>query len=396
MDKRIHFLDQMRSHMMLLGVVLHVAGNYNTMPVGELWPYKDLSTDGFFSFLVTFIHSFRMQVFFLVAGFFAAMLIGKNGNLAFLKNRSKRILLPFLLLFLPISGACFVLFRQGAAIMAARGAEVEFQAQWPLYHLWFLYYLFIYCLLAVPLCWVLQRVALNTGLIARFVRFLPWVLCLMLAGIHIIKGSYLLDTPVGFGIVWGVFSQYGLFFAVGLVGYQCRDIFFAGFISWKRWLSLALVAVVLFVATVSYTAQTQPDDPHAVVWYGAVFLGFYYVALCWAIMALYQRYFNRFSRVGRYLSEASYWVYLVHLPLAIAIPMMMDGWMVTGWIKFVLALASVFAISIVTYHFLVRSTALGALLNGHKRAFVWPFSAGPDLQSSAGQTTVSLQQTHKE
>lgn len=373
MDKRIHFLDQMRSHMMLLGVVLHVAGNYNTMPVGELWPYKDLSTHGFFSFLVTFIHSFRMQVFFLVAGFFAAMLIGKNGNLAFLKNRSQRILLPFLLFFLPISGACYVLFRQGAAIMAERGIEVEFLAQWPLYHLWFLYYLFIYCLLAIPLCWLLQRIAADAGRIRHMTKWLPWMLGLILAVIHVIKDSYLLDTPVGFTIVWGVFAQYGLFFLVGLVGYQCRDVFFAGFASWGRWLALALCAVVLFVATVSYTAQTQPDDPQAVVWYGALFLGVYYVALCWTIMALYQLYLNRFSRVGRYLSESSYWIYLAHLPLAIAIPIMMDGWAASAWAKFPLALLTVFALCVVSYHFLVRSTALGWLLNGRRRPFVWCF-----------------------
>lgn len=95
LDKRIHSLDQMRSRMMLLGVMLHVAGNYNTMPASELWPYKDSDTHGIFSALVVLIHSFRMQIFFLVAGFFAAMLISKNGNLAFLRHRSQRVLLPF-------------------------------------------------------------------------------------------------------------------------------------------------------------------------------------------------------------------------------------------------------------------------------------------------------------
>lgn len=131
--------------------------------------------------------------------------------------------------------------------------------------------------------------------------------------------------------------------------------------------------MVLFVATVSYTAQTQPDDPNAVVWYGALFLGGYYVALCWTIMALYQRYLNRFSRVGRYLSESSYWVYLAHLPLAIAIPIVMNSWAASAWIKFPLALLAVFALCVVSYHFLVRSTALGWLLNGHRRPFAWRF-----------------------
>ena len=367
MEKRIHFLDQMRSHMMLLGVVLHVSGSYTTLPAGELWPYKDLSTHGIFTVLAIFIHSFRMQVFFLVAGFFAAMLIGKNGNGAFLKNRSQRILLPFLLFLLPICVSCFVLFRHGVYLMASRGIAVNMPTVWSLYHLWFLYYLYLYCLLAVPLCRVLRGVFSNPRQDVRIVSLLPWALAVALAVIYLMAENYVLETPVGFNLIWSVFIQYGLFFATGVIGYQCKDTFFTGFASWWRWLLIALVALILFVATAIHTAQTQPDNPQAVRWYGAMLLGVYTVALCWMLVALYQHYLNRFSRVGRYLSESSYWIYLVHLPMAIAIPMLMDQWPLTGWLKFMVALVAVFAIGVVTYHLLVRSTVLGVLLNGRRR-----------------------------
>ena len=261
MDKRIHFLDQLRSHMMLLGVVLHVAGNYNTMPAGELWPYKDADTYGVLSVLVTFIHSFRMQVFFLVAGFFAVLLMDARGVQGYLRNRSLRILAPLLLFVLPLTLACGWLFRQGADLMALRGVTVDFDAQWPLYHLWFLYYLFIYCLLALGLNGPVRTWMASAARARRAVLALPWLLVLALALVHGLKGSYLLDTPVDLHLVWGVFAQYGLFFLAGMVGYHGRAEFFASFASWKRWLVLTLAALIAFVASASWTAKANPENP---------------------------------------------------------------------------------------------------------------------------------------
>ena len=43
------------------------------------------------------IHGFRMPLFFLVSGFFTAMLWRRRGLVALLKQRAKRILLPCLL-----------------------------------------------------------------------------------------------------------------------------------------------------------------------------------------------------------------------------------------------------------------------------------------------------------
>jgi uncharacterized protein (DUF433 family) len=65
--------------MMLLGLVLHSAVSFCTLPLGRAWAYKDASTHVLFDVLVLFIHVFRMPLFFLMAGFFAAFLYYRRG-----------------------------------------------------------------------------------------------------------------------------------------------------------------------------------------------------------------------------------------------------------------------------------------------------------------------------
>jgi len=87
---RRHDLDALRAIAMLLGICLHAMMPYT----GEAWVIMDNHASRFFFYLVGFIHGFRMQLFFLVSGFFTAMLASRGGPAGMLKNRAARILLP--------------------------------------------------------------------------------------------------------------------------------------------------------------------------------------------------------------------------------------------------------------------------------------------------------------
>src|ERR671911_846280 len=95
--QRYHSLDALRAAMMLLGLVLHSAASYTQAPLGSLWPYHDPQTSVAFDLLIFFIHLFRMPVFFVVAGFFAALLYYRDGLAGFARNRVRRVLLPLVL-----------------------------------------------------------------------------------------------------------------------------------------------------------------------------------------------------------------------------------------------------------------------------------------------------------
>ena len=72
---RRHDLDALRAVAMLLGIVLH--GLMPFMP--GLSVIHDTQTAGWVWILFLGIHGFRMPLFFLVSGFFTAMLWHKRG-----------------------------------------------------------------------------------------------------------------------------------------------------------------------------------------------------------------------------------------------------------------------------------------------------------------------------
>jgi peptidoglycan/LPS O-acetylase OafA/YrhL len=86
-------LDAVRAFAMLLGIALHAALSFATIP----WIVQDSHRNEVFSLFFYAVHGFRMPVFFLVSGFFTAMLWRKRGLPALLKQRAKRVLLPCML-----------------------------------------------------------------------------------------------------------------------------------------------------------------------------------------------------------------------------------------------------------------------------------------------------------
>ena len=78
---------------MLLGIALHAGLSFTPFP----WAVQDERQSNFFWFLFAAIHGFRMPVFFVLSGFFTAMLWRGRGLKPVLSHRFRRVLLPFLL-----------------------------------------------------------------------------------------------------------------------------------------------------------------------------------------------------------------------------------------------------------------------------------------------------------
>ncbi len=96
---RLHALDAVRAYALLLGVVLHsIAGFLQDFPIAA-WVDTPSTTAAVIYYV---IHIFRMSAFFLMAGFFARMVVERRGMKAFVKDRAKRIAIP-LFLFGPVT-----------------------------------------------------------------------------------------------------------------------------------------------------------------------------------------------------------------------------------------------------------------------------------------------------
>lgn len=86
-------LDALRAGAMLLGIVLHASLSF----FPSLWMVADSRSEPSFGVVFSAIHGFRMPLFFVMSGFFSAMLLHRRGWLALVGHRYRRVLLPLLL-----------------------------------------------------------------------------------------------------------------------------------------------------------------------------------------------------------------------------------------------------------------------------------------------------------
>jgi peptidoglycan/LPS O-acetylase OafA/YrhL len=89
---RRHDLDALRAFAMLLGIALHASLSFSTLP----WIVHDTRQSELYSLFMLVVHGFRMPLFFLVSGFFTAMVWRRRGLASLLKQRAVRILIPLL------------------------------------------------------------------------------------------------------------------------------------------------------------------------------------------------------------------------------------------------------------------------------------------------------------
>ena len=88
------------------------------------------------------------------------------------------------------------------------------------------------------------------------------------------------------------------------------------------------------------------------------------VTLTIGLLGLFVRYFKFENKIIRYLSDSSYWIYLVHLPIIVIIQTVMIEYDVHFVAKFLFNLSLTTFISLITYHLYVRYTIIGTVLHG--------------------------------
>jgi peptidoglycan/LPS O-acetylase OafA/YrhL len=370
--------------MMLLGLVLHSFISYGEAPYGEAWPFKDQFTNPAFDWIVAFIHWFRMPIFYSMAGFFAAMLHRKRGAGGLARNRASRILVPFVLswivLWPPIMmGFVFANAAQSTSVAEGLAAAGMAAAAGPLMyrdvtaHLWFLYYLlwfYAVFLAIVPLVRRLPESWRSAGLdvFARLMRSplrplwfaVPTALTLWLMRFG------MLETSTSFIPDHRTFLAYFVFFTFGWLLYLKRDLLKT--FTRLAWTQVALGTVLFFVnmVAVGVLIGSLPEWNLAafatVVLTGALTIWL----LLFGFTGLFLRYLDRPVPVVRYIVDASYWLYLIHLPFTIWIPGLLSHMQWPGVVKALVVLAVSCPIWVATYHYLVRGSIIGKTLNGRR------------------------------
>ncbi|MEM6685676.1 MAG: acyltransferase family protein [Bacteroidota bacterium] len=378
---RIHSLDSLRGIMMMLGLVLHSALTYNVTNHGNMWILKDSETNIATDFLVLMIHSFRMPIFFLIAGFFGAMLFYERSPKRMIRNRIARIVLPFivfLMLLAPILDFSFgfsyqTLSGDSEALEKTLAFFTDVTAFLPdsTSHLWFLYYL-IYCtLFTFIIALVISKTQKLTAKIKSFGDWIfskPLLRILCFAGMTFIILT-ILQTPMvnsstAFVPDVHTFVYYVSFYVIGWLLYASKQHLH----TFKKYDWLCTITAILLVVTQGILIQYADLDlkPNS---NSPLLIGFSSVIVwlfIFGITGLFIRYASHHSKRMRYISDASYWVYLIHLPLTALFPLTLWKLPIGAIPKFLLVTTMTGIVCFVTYNYCVRNTLIGKFLNGRK------------------------------
>ncbi|EPM2499147.1 acyltransferase family protein, partial [Salmonella enterica subsp. enterica serovar Alachua] len=89
---REYFLDSIRAWLMLLGIPFHISLIYST----HSWHVNSATPSWWLTLFNDFIHAFRMQVFFVISGYFSYMLFLRYPLKRWWKVRVERVGIPML------------------------------------------------------------------------------------------------------------------------------------------------------------------------------------------------------------------------------------------------------------------------------------------------------------
>ena len=365
--EREYFLDSIRAWLMLLGVPFHVSLMYST----QNWTVNSAIPSLWLTLFNEFIHSFRMQVFFVISGYFSYMLYLRYQPGRWLKVRFERVGIPFLVAIPLITLPQFFMLKDVANKFPGWDQFSWYQRYntlvWQLIsHLWFL---LVLLLLTATGLWLFSLFRRHHDKLSTLTVTWPRLFSALTLAV----------------LLWGTFRRLMLWQLPGVLSdglftlAVMQTLFFLPFFALGAFAWINPQAKALFIR------------PHPVLWAGAViaFLlyhlnlhhsagdGWLYEldALISMVMGLCMlnicfssghRLLNYSSAKVSYLVNASLFIYLVHHPLTLIFGLWIMPLIHSDTLGFFAGLLFVFGLSFLLYEIHLRIPVLRFLFSGKK------------------------------
>ncbi|MBS0294740.1 MAG: acyltransferase family protein [Proteobacteria bacterium] len=379
--ERLHALDAVRAFALLAGIAFHATLSF--LPGPQVWVVMDSQRSEALSVGFYVLHIFRMTTFFLIAGFFARMSLEKRGLWGFVGDRLKRIALPLAVMWPILITAIVAMFIWGASTSGALPSNappppLPTAATFPLTHLWFLYVLLMLYAGALLLRGVARTIDWG-GWLSRATDRLAGALIGNPLGLILLAaplGAWLFYAPKWLpwfgiptpdtGLVPNAAALIGFGTAFGLGWLLNRRIDLLQALQ-RRWLLNLVLATGLIVACVFQAGPEPRLTPMPRDGAKLIYAGCYVLAIwtsTFALIGLAQRFLSGYSAARRYLADASYWLYLIHLPVVMAGQILVARLDWPWPLKFAAILGVSVPLMLVSYQLLVRHSFIGRILNG--------------------------------
>lgn len=341
-SKRLSELDWLRVILVFAVFLHHVGMPFN----GDGWVIMNADSSKALDDFMVYFEQFRLPTLFLIAGVGAHLLLSKIRPASFALDKVKRLLIPLLvgiLLIIPPQNY----FKNPAEFESLFQAFPQLMLKFDSMHLWFIEYLFVFSLLAIPLHFMLKSkpgqgfVNLIAGLTQKWWGLLSFglVLAALRTGLKIPFPS---DSKAIENLSSSTF--YLFFFIMGMVLSQRPEIWARLGQRWKLH-TVALViltGVFYFYYFVDFSAYGSAQTLWSIWWALCSILAW---TACLSFMGAAQTFL---TRTPTWLMKANmliYPFYILHQTVIVICAFYIVQWPAAIGIKLTALLASSFIIT---------------------------------------------------
>jgi hypothetical protein len=338
---RLVFVDHLRAALVILVVLHHVAVVYGAVtpfyyvepPMNDPLAYLVLLVFALFN------QAWFMGALFLIAGYFTPGSFDRKGSGSFLRGRLVRLGIPLVFFIFVLGPISSIGYWQMPASLTGITNPLSWQAYPFLLNMgpmWFVALLLVFDFGYAA--W--RRLTRNRTASPVQAPSTPSYLGIGLFALALALASYLMRIiiPMGqdvFGFpTLSYLPQYLSFFVIGTVAYR-RNWFrtVPGSMGIVGFVAALVAAVLLFPLALS--GRLFSLDLAAVeglkgngTWQSAVYAlwdSIFAVGMCLAAITFFRSFFDRESRLGRFLSQQSYAVYILHSPILVLLAVALKG-----------------------------------------------------------------------
>lgn len=349
-EQRLHFLDNLRAFAVLLVILCHSGGVYESSGIWAMfWIVDDPAINNQAGIVNIILDIFMMPTLFFISGYLAPASLRNRNGWAFIKAKSRRLLLPWAIAVLTLIPLYKVLF------LYSRGLP---QQHWTTYFhfsngifsqswLWFLPVLFSFNVLYLLLSKSKMRIpniSVRTAILGAFFMGLGYSLAMDILGLQ------------GWTKIGAVDFQnerlliYLLAFLVGALYFQ-RDVFAAGCqgrILYYTVNALCWIPVMAYIILLLYPwfkpgqFVVSPSFHRVALW-----LSFHVSLLCllYVTIETFRRCLNTQGPIRRELNRNSYYVYIIHTIVLGGIALLLLDTTIPSLWKYVILTLSTYAAS---------------------------------------------------
>jgi hypothetical protein len=367
MSDRLYSLDFLRAFALLMGVLLHVLMLF-------LEPFDGSEPRLGASIMFIWIHTWRMPLFMLLAGFFTALSLSKRdvGNYAL--NRLIRLGVPILLLWAVIPA-----IDEGTSDIFKLPELIS----WVLYdvpftlrldHLWFLYYLLIFYGVLLLLKSITPRIFTYISdfkLSSARVLILWLPILILLSPLNKPTGGIFGEIPTTFGEVeLGSMLFMASFFLMGLQ-IQKSARFLEQLQQKRFWLPSLIIFSLIPIGLMGWGGLK--DEPFVFssaleMWIANSLSGSAALLLVLSIMGFGMNQITSSGSTLRWLVKLSYPIYVFHLMFVISVSGTLMFLGVNDLLVVLLGVTSGILGPVIIYYAIVFWTPLDWVFNGYKNS----------------------------